>query len=478
MSRANALRELLRSGPGFGGASLMCLLIVVALYVLLAFPLDFGESQWSNPVVWVDNPKAAPPAWTNSLRREARPPHRVFEGTEPHTVQMARSGPVHSWRFPLAYASSHPPTFLAVTLADVNYAERPPLVLISLKRPDGKQLRIYRHTVRGPREDESGPFQRYAQTPLRVQLSTDEATVTSAQNFLADEFDLRLDGAQIGGRVDRILFGVPAGDSDEAFAPLTGDYEIIVQAALRAEGDSVGRVRFVVGGAVFGLMGTDSLGRDLARGLLFGLPVALFIGVIAALMSTAIGTTLGIASGYLGGRADITIQRISDIVANVPVLPLLIFMLFIIGPSLWMIIFILVAFGWPGLTIQVRSMVLHMRTNQLIEAIQSLGASRRRVMFRHILPQITPYVLAQLIFAAPSAILAEAGLSFLGLGDPSIPTWGQILETGFRTGGIYVGYWWWIVPPGLCIVLTALTFMLLALGIEPIVNPRLRQPAS
>ena len=478
MNMAGALRELLRSGPGLGGASLMGLLIVAAIYVLLVFPLDFGESQWSNPVVWVDNPKAVPPTWTNSLRREARPLHRVFEGTEPHTEQMARSGPVHSWRFPLNYASSHPPTFLAVTLADVEYAERPPLVLVSLKRPDGKQLRIYRHAVRGPREDENGPFTRYAQTPLRVQLSTDEATLTAVQNFLADEFDLRLDGSQIGGRVDRILFGMPAGDSDEDFAPLTGDYEIIVQAALRAEGDSVGSVRFVVGGAVFGLMGTDSLGRDLARGLLFGLPVALFIGVIAALMSTAIGTTMGIASGYLGGRADITIQRISDIVANVPVLPLLIFMLFIIGPSLWIIIFILVAFGWPGLTIQVRSMVLHMRTNQLIEAIQSLGASRRRVMFRHILPQITPYVLAQLIFAAPSAILAEAGLSFLGLGDPSIPTWGQILETGFRTGGIYVGYWWWIVPPGLCIVLTALTFMLLALGIEPIVNPRLRQPAS
>ncbi len=478
MSRANALRELLRSGPGLAGAILMSLLSVVALYVLLAFPPDFGESQWSNPVVWVDNPKAVPPVWINAVRGETRPPHHVFEGTEPHTVQMARSGPVHTWRFPLTYASSHPPTFLAVTLTDVNYAERSPLVLISLKRPDGKQLRIFRHAVRGPREGESGPFQRYAQTPLRVQLSTDEATVTAVQEFVADEFGLRLNGAQIGGRVDRILFGVPGDDSDEKFAPLTGDYEIIVQAALRAEGDSVGKVRFVVGGAVFGWMGTDSLGRDLARGLLFGLPVALLIGITAALLSTAIGTTLGIASGYLGGRADIMIQRISDIVANVPVLPLLIFMLFIIGPSLWIIIFILVAFGWPGLTIQIRSMVLHMRTNQLIEAIQSLGASRRRVMFRHILPQIAPYVLAQLIFAAPSAILAEAGLSFLGLGDPSIPTWGQILETGFRTGGIYVGYWWWIVPPGLCIVLTALTFMLLALGIEAIVNPRLRQPAS
>jgi peptide/nickel transport system permease protein len=169
------------------------------------------------------------------------------------------------------------------------------------------------------------------------------------------------------------------------------------------------------------------------------------------------------------------IQRLADVVANVPVLPLLIFLLFVVGSNLGLIIFILVAFSWPGLTILVRSMVLQMRASQLIEAIQSLGASRKRIMFRHILPQVAPYVLAQLIFTAPSAILAEAGLSFLGLGDPSIPTWGQILEHGFRTGGVYVGYWWWVVPPGLLIVLTALTFMLLALGLEPVVNPRLRR---
>jgi peptide/nickel transport system permease protein len=222
-------------------------------------------------------------------------------------------------------------------------------------------------------------------------------------------------------------------------------------------------------------MGTDAVGRDLAQGLLFGLPVALSIGLGASILSTAVGTTLGMLSGYAGGRTDLIIQRLADIVANVPLLPLLIFFLFVVGSNLFLVIFILVAFSWPGLTIQVRSMVLQVRTAQLIEAIQSLGASRWRVMLRHILPQVAPYVLAQLIFTAPSAILAEAGISFLGLGDPSIPTWGQILEHGFRTGGVYVGYWWWVVPPGLLIVLTAVTFMLLALGLEPVINPRLRR---
>ena len=135
---------------------------------------------------------------------------------------------------------------------------------------------------------------------------------------------------------------------------------------------------------------------------------------------------------------------------------------------------VLIVFGWPGLTIVVRSMVLQIRTGQLVEATQALGASRRRIMFRHILFQISPFVFAQMIFFTPAAILAEAGLSFLGLGDPSIPTWGQILESSFRTGAVFLGYWWWILPPGLLIVVTAMTFVFLTLGLEPVLNPRLR----
>ena len=480
MQLNDALRELLRSGAGKGGVGLLIMLFATSIYVLATYPLNFGTRQWSNPTLWVDNPKTVPPTWTNLWRSNPAVAHRVFATREPDEVATARAGQVHFYRFSLDYPHQDAPSFLALTLGEITYHDRPPLVVVSLLRPDGREVRLYRHAVRGPRDGEEGPFQRYHDSLLRVQLSTDESTVGALREFLEQEFSLRVDDRDLLGQVDRALFGTPsagtgAADDGLQFDPLPGTYEIIVRAAFRDERDSLGLVRFVIGGAVFGLMGTDTLGRDLAQGLLFGLPVALFIGVVAATLSTAIGTSLGITSGYLGGRTDLIIQRLSDIVANIPVLPLLIFMLFVIGPSLFVIIVILVAFSWPGLTIQIRAMVLHMRTNALIEAIQSLGASRRRVMFRHILPQIAPYVLAQLIFSAPSAILAEAGLSFLGLGDPSIPTWGQILETGFRTGGVYVGYWWWIVPPGLLIILTALTFMLLSLGLEPVVNPRLRR---
>ena len=230
-----------------------------------------------------------------------------------------------------------------------------------------------------------------------------------------------------------------------------------------------------LGGTVFGIMGTDGLGRDLWQGLLYGFPVALLIAALTALLSTLIGASLGIFSGFAGGVTDSVVQRASDIVSNVPTLPLLIFIVSILGRHLWLIMLILVAFSWPGLAILVRSMVLQIRDGQLVEAARAMGASRSRIMGRHVFPQVAPFIVAQMIFFAPGAILSEASLSFLGLGDPSIPTWGQMLEAGFRTGALYVGYWWWVLPPGILIVVTALAFMLLALALEPIVDPRLRR---
>jgi peptide/nickel transport system permease protein len=202
--------------------------------------------------------------------------------------------------------------------------------------------------------------------------------------------------------------------------------------------------------------------------------VALLIAIVTSILSTVLGASLGIVSGYSGGKTDAVIQRGADIVSNVPLLPLLIFLVFIIGPNLAVILLVLVAFSWPGLTILVRSMVLSLRTGNIVEAARAMGASRWRIMTRHVFPQVAPFIVAQMIFAAPAAILAEASLSFLGLGDPSIPTWGQMLESGFRTGALYVGYWWWVIPPGVLIIVTAMAFTLLALAMEQVVDPRLR----
>jgi peptide/nickel transport system permease protein len=377
------------------------------------------------------------------------------------------------YQFDLHYTADEAPSFTSLTLQNIEYQDRPPILTVSLERPDGKRLNLYEVIVSGPRPGEEAPFQRYVETPFRVQLSGEAQSASAVADFLKNEFGVSITSQDLlVGGLDRAVFGSP---EKGGFAVLKGDYRIRVEALLYDEADSIGQIKFVVGGSVFGIMGTDALGRDLSVGLLFGFPVALFIGLVTSSVTTAIGTVTGIVSGYIGGKTDTSIQRGADILANIPLLPILIFLAFIVGQNLFVIILILIAFGWPGLTILIRSMVLQIRSGSLVEATVTLGASKFRIMFRHILPQTAPFVFAQMIFATPAAILAEASLSFLGLGDPSLPTWGQILEYGFRNGGVYVGYWWWILPPGLLIVITAMTFVLLALGLEPVVNPRLRR---
>ena len=473
MTRRSLLREVLASGAGKAGVTLAVVLGLASVLVLVTFPLDFGPTRWSNPAVWADYPKAAPPAWTDALSGGGRARHRILEASEPMETATRGEGRIETYELPFTFTEDEPPTFLSFSLGPVSYRERPPNLSLVLARPDGTEVTLLRSAVRGPRPGEEPPYVRHDETPMRVLVSAEAATARAASEMLSEAYGVTFPPADLEGDVTAALFGTP--DETGTIQPLKGDYVARVRVALADPADQVDWVRVVAGGAVFGLLGTDGSGRDLAEGLLFGLPVALLIGLSAATVSTAIGTGLGLLSGYKGGRVDLLIQRAADVVNNVPLLPLLIFFVFVFGAQLWFILLLLVAFSWPGLTILVRSMVLGLGSSEEVEAARALGASSRHILLHHIFPHTAPYVFTQLIFFVPAVILAEAGLSFLGLGDPSLPTWGQILEDGFRTGAVFLGYWWWVISPGLLIVITAMTFMLLALAMEPVVNPRLRR---
>lgn len=470
------IRALWKSTPGKMGMILLGFLTLVSLYVVATYPPDFGPARWSNPALWADNPKSVPPAWTNLFTSRKLAKHRVMELKTPTRINSSERANEQVYEISFNHYADEPPTFLSLSISDVSYQVRPPVITVVLIRPDGNEVTLLRHVIRGPRRGEKAPFRRHENESLRVVLGADERAVDGLVEIFAAKYNLQVERDRIRDNVEAALFGTPS--QDDGFRMLEGSYRIEVRVLAAGADDRVASVRVTVGGSVYGMMGTDALGRDLAEGLLFGLPIALLIGISTSVVSTLLGMSLGLVSGYAGGRTDILIQRAADIVANIPVLPLLIFLVFIGGSQLWLILLVLVAFSWPGLTIMVRSMVLQLRTGQEVEAAQALGASGTRIIYRHIFPHVASYILAQLVFFAPSAILAEAGLSFLGLGDPRIPTWGQILEYGFKTGAVFLGYWWWIIPPGLLIVLTAVTFMFLALGLEPVVDPRLRGKRS
>jgi peptide/nickel transport system permease protein len=475
-SLGNIARLLIASHSGQAGIALFLLMVALSFYVVVAFPRNFGSARWSNPTYWADNPKVVPPKWLVWLGKDAVE-HQRFTLSTPTQVTPRGSGEIREYDFPIHYDANVPPTMLTTTLTGVTYDAtdpRAPAFIISLQRPDGGKIALASVQVPGPRPGETGQIQRFYDSPNRILLTQQDTATRFLGQWFGQQYPNLPVSVDLASNLNAGLFGQPASDGSGKLVPLKGDYTLLVQAALPNAQSQVAPVEAVLGGTVYGWMGTDQVGRNLMEGLIYGFPVALLIATLSAFLSTLIGASLGILSGYAGGVTDSVIQRVVDIVSNVPVLPLLIFLVFIFGSNLYLIILVLVAFSWPGLTILVRSMVLQIRSGQLVEAAKALGASRTRIMVRHVFPQTAPFIVAQMIFFAPGAILAEASLSFLGLGDPSIPTWGQMLEAGFQTGALYVGYWWWVIPPGVLIIITALAFMLLALAMEPIVDPRLR----
>jgi peptide/nickel transport system permease protein len=473
--RPTAWRLLLTSGSGRGGLALFAVMLLISAWVLLTYPADFGSAYWANPSIWANNPRNAPPIWAARLTGQPAFPQTSIIVDQPAEITTIPAGQVRIFQPPVSIAGDAAPTSLNLTLYGVTFSGRAPAILVSLHRPDGGKIRLASVPIRGPRPGEAAPYRRFYDVPERVALADDAATVDAIRRFYAEKYPGLAMPPITQANLPATLFGVPTDHQPAAINPLAGDYRIEIQTVVANAADEIAPMDVILGGTVFGIMGTDGLGRDLWQGLLYGFPVALLIAALTSLLSTLIGASLGILSGFAGGVTDAVVQRASDIVSNVPTLPLLIFIVSILGRHLWLIMLILVAFSWPGLAILVRAMVLQIREGQLVEAARAMGASRSRIMRRHVFPQVAPFIVAQMIFFAPGAILAEASLSFLGLGDPSIPTWGQMLEAGFRTGALYVGYWWWVLPPGVLIVFTALAFMLLALALEPIVDPRLRR---
>ena len=233
-------------------------------------------------------------------------------------------------------------------------------------------------------------------------------------------------------------------------------------------------IKFILGGQVFGPMGTDDLGRDLSIGILWGAPVALFIGLVVAVVSTLIGLIYGVFAGFKGRHIDEGMMRINDIFYSLPFLPLLIILSVSIGRSIFLFVGFLVLFGWVGMAKISRSLALQIKNLQYVEAAKLMGESDTKIIFRHIIPQLLPITFASIALTVPAAILGEAALSFLGLGDPTIPTWGRILHDANSAGAAARGLWWWVMIPGLMIALTGVAFILIGNTLNTIVNPRSR----
>ena len=224
----------------------------------------------------------------------------------------------------------------------------------------------------------------------------------------------------------------------------------------------------------FGPLGTDSLGRDVMTQFIWGARTSLLVGLAATILAILIGSIVGITAGFYGGKIGGVLMRITEWFLVIPFLPLAIVLAAILGPSVQNIILVIGITSWPSTTRLIQAQVLTLRERDYVDRSRALGASNWHLMSRHILPNVSPLILANTTLTVPIVILSEATLSFLGLGDPSNASWGKMLDDAFESGAVTLEAWWYFVPPGLGILLVVLAFTLVGQALEEILDPRLR----
>lgn len=423
----------------------------MTLYAVAAIPLE-SFRQWNNPNFWIDLPKSAAPSWTDLGSN--LPEHIVLTPDNAEIVEFSdgeASIVVHSYTVDYNY-DNYPSDFMMPYSA--KYGSTQPALAVSVIRPDGREFEIYFSSL---------PSSESSQMEYSSRIfSTDRLVTESLRNYVRS-FSYNQDSSN----PQTVIF------SDiQQKEVLKGRYVFRETFYFFNSGDSVVNSGVVLGGKTYGIMGTDEFRRDLAIGMLWAAPVALFIGLTVSIASILIGLVYGVIAGYKGRRTDEGLMRINDVFYSLPTLPLLVILSVTVGRSIFLITGFLVIFGWVGMAKISRSLALQIKNLQYVEAAKLMGQSDINIIFKHIVPQLLPLTFASIAIAVPGAILGEAALSFLGLGDPSIPTWGQILHEANSSAAATRGLWWWIIPPGLMIALTGLAFALIGNALDAIVNPR------
>lgn len=221
-------------------------------------------------------------------------------------------------------------------------------------------------------------------------------------------------------------------------------------------------------------LGTTNQGMDVLSQLLWGTRIAVIVGVISAVGSVMIGTLVGLIAGYFGGWTDEIIMRITDIAFGIPFLPFALVVISILSPSLTIIILLVIFFLWRTTARVIRAQVLTLKSRPFVWAAKAAGASETKILFVHIAPNVLPLSFLYMAIGVQGGVMLEAALSFLGFGDPSVVSWGSMLNEAFRAGAMRTA-WWWVLPPGICLSLFVISVFMVTRAYEELLNPRLRE---
>lgn len=421
-------KEFRRIKSGMVGLILLIIFVLIVIFepFLLAYPET--NDRWNDITYWQDLPMNAPPVWAAMgypSSEALKPVDFLTEGTY-----------LDSINFVYNFDYNAPPDDFIIAL---DYPVPPSTFLsISMETPDKGTIAVSKQLPYG--------------MSLRIPVARDN--------------DIRNAMRAID----------PYSDPMNALFSQKGEYRIsLLFVHNDAEfHEALKDMRINVLGKAHGLLGTDAYRRDLWSGVVAGMKWALMIGVVTAVITVLIGVFFGITSAYFGGWIDASMQRVYEVVVSMPLFPLMIVIAAITEPSIWLIILLMCLFFWAGIQKTVRAMGLQIKEETFIEASEGFGAPSRWILLKHMFPLLLPYALAEMALMVPAAIVYEASLSLIGLGDSTIVTWGQILEAAFNNGAVINNLWWWVLPPGIAIVLVGMSFAFIGFALDTVVSPRLR----
>jgi len=445
-------KEFFKSKMGIAGIAILTILILTSIITIIIIPIETFQ-EWNNPESWITYPKTAIPVWVNLFLTEKIPEHQIL--LEPN-IETSFNDEINlsSYQFNLNFNyDQFPKDFIYSYLLEYSGS---PLLQMSVIRPDGVKLELVSTSL---------PYSNLKIIHNDRIFSTD-AMIKKELILQEEKFEFEINRLS----VEDIIFS-----KTELNKPLKGNYIFLIDFYEINEESEIIDSKLIIGGKAFGIMGTDELRRDLAIGLLWGTPLALFIGLAVSIGSVVMGLVYGIYAGFKGKKTDETMMRFNDILYALPALPFLIILSVTISNSIFVMTGFLMIFGWVGIAKVARSMSLQIKTRGYVEAATIMGQKDSKMILKHILPQLLPYAFASIAISVPAAITTEAGLSFLGLGDPSFPTWGQILHDANTFGAAARGLWWWIVPPGIMIAITGLAFVFIGNALDSIINPKLKR---
>ena len=445
-------QEFMKSEMGIVGIAILSILVTISVIAIISIPIETFQ-EWNNPGNWISNPKVAIPIWVNIFMVEKIPEHKILEN--PAIEKISIDGiDLTSHHFGLNYDyDDFPNDFIYEFSSEYSGS---PLLQMSVIRPDGIKLDLI--TTSLPYSD--------GKTVHNERIFSTDDSIKKSLFLQSEKFEFTFERQS----TEDIVFS-----KSEANKPLKGNYIFTIDMYGVNSDTEIHETKLIIGGKAFGVMGTDELRRDLAIGLLWGTPLALFIGLVVSIASVVAGLLYGVYAGYKGKKTDETMMRFNDVIYALPALPFLIILSVTISNSIFVMVGFLMIFGWVGIAKVARSMSLQIKTRGYVDAANLMGQKDSKIVLKHIIPQLLPYTFASVAISVPAAITTEAGLSFLGLGDPSFPTWGQILHDANTFGAAARGIWWWIMPPGVMIAITGLSFVFIGNALDAIINPKLKR---